>query len=235
MTTSNITIYELNRDKIIAAAMRKLGVLAKGQSPDTEDLTNGMQALNAIIAEFQTLGMQLWSREDYTLTLVEDQSIYTIGLTQDVDIAFPLKVLDITLRNSSGGVLNMTSVAKSEFDLLSTQSTGIPNSYTYQPKINYGILSIWPKPDASAVDTYTCEITYQAPLQGFTLSTQTPHFPQEWQQALIYQLAWVLAPEYGKPLPDRNELKEEAKIHLDRALEGGTEEASFFFQVNRRY
>jgi hypothetical protein len=165
MTTSNQTIFELSRDNIIAAAMRKGGVLAKGQSPDSTDLANGQQALNAIIAEFQTLGMQLWARGDYTLTLVAGQSTYTFGVGQSVDIPFPYKILSVDLQNTSGGVLDLIPVAKSEFDLLSTTATGTPNSYMYQPKINLGILSIWPKPDASAVATYDCSITYQKPLQ----------------------------------------------------------------------
>jgi hypothetical protein len=62
MATSGTTVFELSRDSIISAALRKLGVLAQGSSPTTEDLTNGMQALNTLVSEYQTLGMPLWKR-----------------------------------------------------------------------------------------------------------------------------------------------------------------------------
>lgn len=235
MTTSNQTIYELDRDTIVKAAMRKVGALASGQTPSSQDYADAQVSLNALVAIFQKKhGMPLWAREDYTLTLVDGTASYTFGIGQTINIPFPLTVHGITLENSSGGKIDAIPVSKSEFDLLSTNASGTPNSYMYQPRVNYGVLSLWPTPDATAVSTYTCVITYQRPFEGFTASAETPDFPQEWQNALIYNLAYNLAPEYGLPKEDRLELKEAAKMYLEDAMDGSAENASLFFQVNRR-
>jgi hypothetical protein len=229
MATSNTTIFELTRDNIIAAAMRKCGALAQGQSPTAEDLTNGMQALNALVSEFQTLGMPLWKRTQYSLALIASTVSYTIGVGQTTNTAFPLKIQSAVIRDSSGSAQEVTQLARTEFNLLNTSSTGKPVQFTYQPFVNYGVLKVWPSPDQA----YTMEITYSKPVDGYTAATETPDFPQEWQNALIYGLAALLAPEYGVPINDRNDIRKQAETHLNIAQDFNFENASIFMQINR--
>jgi len=236
MTTSADTTYELTRNTIIEAALRKLHRLGKGVSADATALSTGMEALNALIAEYQTLGMHLWKRSEYGITLVASQQDYTIGVGQTINTAFPLKILGAWLQDSNGAAKqDLFQVARSEFDLLNDDATGKPVQFSYQPYINYGAISVWPKPDSTSASTYTMRIRYQKPFDGFTAAGETPDFPQEWQNALIYGLAVLLAPEYGIPLNDRTVLFKESEMHLQRALDGGAEETSLYFQIERRY
>jgi hypothetical protein len=228
MATSGDSTYEITRNQIIEAAMRKCGRLAKGQSADSTDLANGMLALNSVIAEFQTLGMSLWARTDTSVTLVAGQRDYTLTTP------FPLKMQKVVLETASGGAMReLFPTAYQDFRLLNTESTGVPVCYTYQPKINTGTLSLWPLPDSTSVSTYTLQLTYQRAFEGFTTAGETPDFPQEWQNALIYNLAVSLASEFGVPLEDRKLLLQEAERHLNNALQGSAEEASFYFMVDR--
>ena len=231
MTTSNTTIFELSRDSIIAAAMRKCGVLAKGASPDAEDLTNGMQALNSLVSLFQTEGMPLWKRTQYSLSLVDGTNSYTIGVGQTTNTAFPLKIHSALIRDSSGSAQEVIQLDRTAFNLLNTSSEGKPVQFTYQPFINYGVVKVWPTPDAS----YTMELTYTKPVDGYTSASETPDFPQEWQNALIYGLAVLLAPEYGVPLNDRSVLEKQAQKYLDIAKDFNFENTSLFMQPNREH
>lgn len=235
MATSNDTTYELTRDQIISAAMRKCGRLAKGQSPDATDLANAQIALNSLIAELQTLGMPLWARKNLTITLVAGNRLYTIGEGQAIDTPFPLKIYGAWIETINGGAMReLEAIAYKDFRNLNTETTGTPLLYSYQPQINKGTISLWPIPTSTDVSTYSLQITYQSPFQGFTSASETPDFPQEWQNALIYNLAVLLAPEYGVPLDDRKELKQEAKMHLDAAIEGSGEDSSIYFQRDER-
>lgn len=231
MTTSNQTIYELTRDNIIAAAMRKIGALALGQTPTAEDLTNGQQALNALVSEFQTMGMPLWKRVQYSLSTVINTNSYTFGVGQTVNTPFPLKIDSVILRLTGGSAQDIIPCSRTDFNLLNSSSTGKPVQYTYQPFVNSGTLILWPKPDA----VYTIELTYREGIDGFTAAGETPDFPQEWQNALIYGLAELLSPEYGVPLNDRSTLRKEAERHLDIAQNFNYENVSVFFGVDRRY
>lgn len=231
MTTSGQTIIEMNRNGICAAALRKIGAISLGQSPSSTEITNASEALNNLIAEFQTMGMPLWARLDYVVPMVSNQTSYTIGDGQAVDTPFPLKILQAwTVVSTGGGIQEMWPNAIDVFNRLPTGGTsGIPSQYNYQPFINYGVLRVWPAPDATTVAGRDLHISYMAPFEGFTAANETPYFPREWNNALIYGLADLLAPEYGVPLEDRSTFKREAKDHRELALDFGMENASLTF------
>lgn len=238
MTTSGVTTTQMSRDTIVAAALRKVGALAQGQTPTTEDYTNGTEALNNLVAEFQTMGMTLWAMLTSNITMVASQETYTIGVGQTINQAFPLKVLSAWTEPTAGGgrqTLNEESVNDFYLLPLNSGSTGTPVKFMYQPFINYGKLHLWPSPDTSAASDRTLTISYLAPFEDFVSSADSPYFPKEWNNALIYGLANLLAPEYGLPLQDRGMLAKEADKHLEIALDFGTENASMYFQPEVRW
>lgn len=234
MSTSNSTLWEMTRNQLIEAAMRKLSVLAKGQTPDIEDYINGTLALNAVVAELQTVGMPLWARNEYTLPLVVSQATYTIGIGQTTNTAFPLKLQQAVLVNTTSlSTLDMEIISIYDYNQLSPlASTGTPVQVVYQPLINYGKLTVWPTPDASAATNNTIKLVYQQPFDDFVSSTDTPDFPKEWHQTIIYKLALALAPEYGIPLGDQGMLVQMADKHEEKALSFGTDMSSIYFQVS---
>lgn len=230
MTTSGQTILELGRDDIIKAAMRKAQVLAKGQTPDSEDLLNANQALNNLVAEFRTFGMPLWARTEYTLTLVDDLDTYTFGVGQTENTPYPLRIHQAIIRDTTSlSDIDMTQMSVYDFNLLPSSSQGSPVNFTYQPKINLGTLKIWPTPDATIASTKEIILTYSRPFEYFVDDTDTPDFPEEWKNALIYGLAVLISDEYGLPLKDKTYLGQQAKEHLATALASGVEESSIYF------
>jgi hypothetical protein len=232
MTTSGQTLFELNRDDIVTASLRKIGALAKGQVPDAEDLTNGTQALNALVAEFQTMGMPLWKRNEYTLTFSATNT-YTIGVGQTTNTPYPVKIDSAILRRSGGSAQDMWQRSRDDFNLLNTSSTGTPVEFTYQPYINYGVLKVWPTPDATNIANSSMEITYRSPIEGFVSATDTPDLPKEWQNALIYGLADLLAPEFGVPIQDQAGFINRAKNHLDIATNWNFDGTSMYIQPRK--
>lgn len=232
MSTSGITTTEMTRDTLAYAALRKLGVMAQGQTPTTEEYRDATEALNNLIAQFQTMGMPLWARKSYVLTMVANQASYTIGVGQTNNTAFPLKILQAwTEPTSGGGRQPLEPIAIYDYNLLptTTSQAGTPSQYSYQPNINYGVFKLWPAPDANTVATRTLTLSYQAPFEVFSASGDTPYFPREWNNALIYGAAALLAPEFGLPLNDRSQLEQQAAKHLMIALDFGLEEAPITF------
>jgi hypothetical protein len=213
--------------------MRKIGALAKGQTPDSEDLTNGMVAINSVISELQGQGLLIWKRNEVSVTLTSNRT-YTIGIGQTVNVAFPLRIETAWLvTTASGQRQELDILGRAEFSRLNALTTGNPVSISYQPKTNLGILSVWPIPDSTVQSNNTILLSCRTPLEGFTSASETPDLPQEWQNALIYGTAVSLAPEYGVPLNDRNMLLKEYQMHLDMAITATQgEDESVFFQVD---
>lgn len=232
MTTSGITIIEMTTTTIVAAALRKIGAIALGQTPTAIETTNATEALNNLVGEFQTLGMPLWAEKNLVVPMVAGQSQYIIGVGLVVNSAFPLKVLQAWTVDKSGG--SKQQLYPNSIDVFNrlpqnTSSSGYPSQYMYQPKINFGELNLWPTPDATTVANKTLTINYIAPFEGFSFISSTPYFPREWNNALVYGLAALLAPEYGVPLNDRGFLNKEAMEHREMALDFGLENASITF------
>lgn len=230
MTTSSTYSYQLTRNQIIESALRKLGVLAEGQTPSTQNYSDGMMALNTVISQLRAVGMPLWARFEYTFT--PTTGTYTIGTGMTLDTPFPVKLFQ-AFRTESNAKIPMELVAREDFNILPTTSTGSPIKINYQPFVNYGSLSFWPAP--TSTNTATVTLVYQRPYQYFTTSTETMDFPEEWYNAIIYHLAVRLAPEWGVPLPDRQMLMQEAKMYTEDAAMVGQEDGSFFVQPERSW
>ena len=229
MTTSASYSYQLTRNQIIESALRKLGVLAEGQTPSTQNYADGSMALNTVISQLRAVGMPLWARSEYTFT--PTTSTYTIGTGMTLATPFPVKLLQ-AFRTDTGAKIPLEIVAREDFNILPTSSNGSPIKINYQPFVNYGTISLWPTP--ASTNTATITLVYQRPYQYFTASTETMDFPEEWYNAIIYHLAVRLAPEWGVPLPDRQMLMQEAKMYTEDAAMVGQEDGSFFVMPERR-
>lgn len=232
MATSGNTIKLLTRDDIINAALRKLVVLSEGVTASAAQITNGAEALNIIVSEFRTFGMQVWARTSLDVPLVAGQSTYVFGVGQAINVPYPTYIYDITLHvgPAFASQIELNPKAIVDFNLLPTGSSGTPVSYTYQPITNIGMLRLWPTPDTSVpVGTYMTVI-YQRPIEVFDVAADNPDFPQEWGNALIYTLALALSDEYGQPEAKKSWLEKQADRHLATALSTANEQGSVFFQ-----
>lgn len=234
MATSGITVNQLSRDTIINAALRKCQILQEGQSANSTQLTTGAEALNALVTEFVSIGMPIWKRTDRDITLVNAQSTYTIGVGQTINGAYPTHLLQARLSiTGSDSIQDMNILADFDFKLLPSGSDGTPVNVSYKPQINLGTVSVWPTPDSSVPAGSLLKITYTTPFEIFNAAGDTPDFPQEWNNALIYGLASLLADEYALSIQDKQWIDRQAEKHISTALANGAEDASWFFQINR--
>lgn len=231
MTTSGITTFNLSRDAIIAAALRKLAVISKGQSAETLDITNASEALNVMLKTFQTKGMPLWAIKETSIPLTATR-IYSVGIGKTLNIPAPLKIIQAYIKDNLTGYsypLNIQTHYNYNITNPVSTDTGVPVNLKYEPGNQDGIIYLWPTPDTYSITNRQVVISYQRPFEDMVSAVDTIDFPQHWLEAVIYGLASRLAPEYGLPLPDRGDLRNEAKYFLDEALSFGTEEGSLYF------
>lgn len=231
MPTSNSYDWKLNRSQVITAALRKLAVLPSGGTASSAQLSDGGEALNALLKAFHADGMPLWAITSYSFTTTSGTNSYTLGVGQTLDTVAPLKVIQAfkSLPGEAQTPLNIYT----RYDFMNLPSlstiTGTPISLYYQNNgdaTQTGIVKLWPIPNDS---TTSVTIHYQRPFTDMDGATDDLDFPNYWTQAIIYNLAWALAPEFGIPPTDRNILAQEARYWKDQALGYGTEEGSLFF------
>lgn len=117
----------------------------------------------------------------------------------------PLKVLDIRRRtgynNISSGVssevdLNLTLLPHSTYYGMPVKgSPGDPTQAYYQPNLLSGDLYLWPRPNDGSTRIV---FTYERIIEDMDQITDNFDFPDEWLEALTYQLAVRLARPFGK-------------------------------------
>lgn len=231
MATSGITTNQLTRNQFIEAGLRTLGVLALDQTPEATMYTTGLVKLNALLGTYRTLGMSLWARSTQAIPLTASTSSYTIGSSQTVNTPYPIHLYQAYRVDTGSDVrIPMEIVPNFNYNLFPATAGGRPIQITYQPKINQGVIQVWPTPDTDAETNSTVYIVYQRPFEYFNASTDTLDMPEEWVLPLIYDLAVLMAPEYGIPLQDRSTLMKEAAQYRQAALDNGTEDGALFFQ-----
>lgn len=243
MPTSNSYDFTSTRDSIISAAFRKIGALGDYESISTEKLNAGIAALNPMIKTLAARGMPLWAITEQYINLSEwsTSATRTIGPGAQINQSVkPLKILQairrdvIDVNNPVDVPLNIYTYENYQ-NLSSKNSTGAPVHLFYQPLAYTGNITLWPRPDTYWQTNGQLYIRYHRPFQDFDTSTDEPDFPVEWHEALIYQLAVRLSPEYGLSLNERLALKKEADDILEDALNFGTEEGSLFIMPERRW
>ena len=241
--------YSINRDQIIALALRKLGVLEIGDTPDSGSVANAAMSLNLLLKQFSTDGLKLWKVSELIVPLTANQSSYTLGgagsalmydaLAPTVAITDkPLKILQGFYRNTQATPNIDTPVllvSKQEYNVLGSKfSTGTANTIFYDVRKTNGILYVYLTPDSNAQTNLQMHLVAQMPINDISLATEIPDFPNEWMNCLVWNLADQLALEYGVPMNHRQEIANKAAMYKAQLVDWDVEAYSTFFQPDFR-
>lgn len=234
MALSGSANYSVTRNDLVKGALRICGALAQGETPTADQYTEGYEALNLMIKAFIADGMQLWAIKQHSVTLTSTVNTYRIGEGQTVNIAKPLRIIQAYFHNGTTNVdVPMTLLTREEYNRLGNKTTpGNPNQFYYDPQRTYGDLYLYPTPDGTAASG-SVTIVYQKPFDDVESDSDEMDFPYEWFEALKFNLALRLAPEYGVPTEQYSMIRSLAKESKDAALNFGAEEGSFSFEPFR--
>lgn len=110
-------------------------------------------------------------------------------------------------------------------------AAGPVNQVYYQPTLTNGTLFVWP---ANAGGDDKLILICQPLVDDFDAASDNPHFPIEWGNAIVWNLAVEIAPEYGVSVRDRLALKAEANGKLETVLDYDVENASVIIGMECR-
>lgn len=250
MATSGTYTYFPSVAIIINEAFSKIN-----RRGDFETLTagtprydQGLQTLNPLIKSNAAMGMPIWQIEELVIACSSLTSVsgVTIGVGGTLNTVMPQKVIQAVRRYNYANPPGFIDVSMEIYThdyyntLANKESTGAPLGLFFQPlgpaNSNYGRIKVWPLPSSDWVTNGEVVITYQRPVQDVgATSTFNLDFPDYWQNALIYQLAYALAPNYGIDINLRQALKQDMQDEVNKALSFMTEEGSISFQPRAQW
>lgn len=232
MSTSGTTGYTSDALTIIKGALRLVGAISQGETPTTNQTSEAMEALNMMTKSLAVKGLPLWVIDNVVITTVAGTASYNVGLGQTVNVPKPLKVTQAFYTRGDVDV-PIRLVTRDEYENLGNKtSQGTPSTLYYEPLRDYGVVHLFPVPDSTPP---VVTIIGQHHIQDFSVSTNTPDFPQEWFEALKYGLAVRLAGEYGLNIQARSLLIREAERYMEEVLAFTQEEGSLYFMADKRY
>lgn len=198
---------------IIKRSMQKAGILTKTEVPSSDEANDALQELNAMLSSWSNESMLAYVRvlENFPLT---GATSYTIGPSQTFNTARPVVIISAYVRQ---GITDepVEVITDEQYDAIPDKSSqGAPYWLNYSNGYPTGTIKLYPVGDSS----YTLYIRSEKTLGSFTLH-QDVEYPPGWEDAIVYNLAIRLAPEYGQQIdPLILELADQTKASIQRAI-----------------
>lgn len=130
-----------------------------------------------------------------TAALTDSASAGNYVYSYQTKMIRPLRILDGFLRQAAGGNdIPVMILSREEYNRFGMkQSIGSPIQLYYDPQENTGYLYMYPVFPTCDQIMY---IQFQSPIEDIGSTSEDFDLPQEWAQALTWQLAYLLAPKY---------------------------------------
>lgn len=222
MAVSGVITFALSGSELVLEARRKAGIQPSEEPMEAHELTEGFTALNMMLKAWQTDGVMYWSMTEGTLALVQGTASYIFGTAG----AFTTRIFDlIDMRiNRGGNDLPMWELSREDYYALPNKtSQGYPTQWFFDRQRDNGTLYVWPAPDVTAG---TLKFTYRRVLNDIVGNADSLDLPQEWYEALVYNLADRLLENYNMA-NDRITAKALASYKLVKDFDVGEGAGSF--------
>jgi hypothetical protein len=195
-------------------AYRKIGVVAEDEPMTADQAKTGLREFNRMLRSWQNYGHNLWIEERYTLTPTTAAS-YTLTVR-------PMRISSVRLKQN-GIEMPIAGITRQEYDAYPDKaSVGVPSCYHFERLRASAKIYLWPV--FASVSSETIEITYEREFEEADDLSDGPDTPGEWENAIVYSLAVLLAPNHAKEPP-----VDMAAGFLQQALAADREGSVFLF------
>lgn len=189
MTTSGTTNWTPDLGECFEEAFERAGLeLRSGY-----DLKTARRSLNFLLTEFANKGLNLFTVNSGTITLVPGQKTYTYA---DGLPANAVDYIEHVCRTTSGGIptdISLNRISVSTYANIPTKDqTGRPYQIYVNRAVNSPEITLWPVPDSST--TYTLAYWYLKRIDDATNPvSQTLEIPFRFYNAIVAGLAYHIA------------------------------------------
>lgn len=189
---------EVTAQVLINSAYRKLGAINSIDGPTPEQTADALVALNSMLGA--------WSTRDFFVPVLTSESFatsatvsYTMGSGGTASSVRAKKIIAGFIRDSSNVDFPLEIKKFDEYQTISVKTnTGMPSQLFYNPTYPVGYIYLDRVPDAA----YTIYIDSLKALSNLAAASTTVELPDEYKEAIIYNLSVRLAPEIPLPVPN---------------------------------
>ena len=222
MATSGTATFNLDLVELVEEAFERCG----SELRTGYDLKTARRSLNLLFADWANRGVNMWTFEQGSITLIPGQATYTLP-------ADTVDLLEHVIRTGAGNAATQADLTITRISV-STYAT-IPNKLTQARPIQVWIerlqpaptITVWPTPDAS--QTYTFVYWRMKRIDDAGDGTNTMAVPFRFIPCMVAGLAYYLALKLPNAMDRLMVLKQQYDEAWQMAAEEDREKASVRF------
>lgn len=224
MATSGSTDFTMNARQIITRAFRLTKIIGGTEDPTADQAETGEEVLNLLL--------KTWSAQEHLWIVTEGSQALTGGQAS-YSIAAARRMLSVRRRISSIDTPMQELSRQEYYDLPNKSQQGMPINWYFDPQRATRTLYLWLTPSTATASTTTIHFTYLRVIEDIDALENDPDVPQEWLEALIYNLAARLGPEFGADENALPRIEARAAALLSDLSSQDQEMASLYLQPSR--
>lgn len=181
--------------------MRKLGALASGETPTSEEYADGLEALQVMLRSWAAEKIIVHASTKESFTLTSGTYLYTWGTGGTFSSVRPNQLTGAYILDSGGTSYPVELISEGRYRQITVKATS-GRSYVlfFQPTFPLANVYLFPVPDA-AESLYIDSVKPFTETSSFAAVTDTLVLPVNYEESVIYNLAVRLGPEFGKAVP----------------------------------
>lgn len=198
---------------VVTGSLRLLGVYGAGDTPEPEDLADGLITLNEMLNDWNSQHLAVYVIVNRILPLTATTGIYTIGPGGTFDYPRPVKIESAGIIQSNGLRTDLKLDTSAEWGMIPEKTVAgrLPLRMYNNNDYPLAALRFWPVPSQNCqLDLYAWD-----ELEDALILTDDFDLPPGYLRAVRYNLAVAIAPEYGRdPGPVVVGIAQESKASL---------------------
>jgi hypothetical protein len=185
--------FSLNAGQIIARAYRKIGVLARGQVPTSDQTYAGLEALNLMLKAWQADGINLYRQTQLAISIPAGVGMVEI-VPQCIGVEDCRWVTNVDTTSQFERPIGRFTYQ--EYMSLPNKNQAVPSgpsAWMFDRQISESNLWFWPQ----ATNGGQINATVARIANDVNAVTDPVDVPQEWQEGTVYSLADRILDEAG--------------------------------------
>lgn len=202
---------------IITGALRLIGVASEAETPSAYQITTGLEALNELVDQWNAEQNTVFYQKTVSAIVPAGSQSFTIGPGGLIDVpSRPAVIIAASAQTQNdSSSYNLSVISGTDWIQINdkTSSSTRPSCIYLDGSWPIATVKLFPVPTESVQIEILCNHTIDP---GMTLDTSIT-FPPAFAQALRFNLALVLAPEYGRevlPTVERQAIKAKHSITM---------------------
>ncbi len=180
---------------IIDRSLRLIGQIGAGLSPTADETADALEALNAMLGAWRNDRLMAYAIQTQDITVSASDTNVTVGPSGDLVTTRPVAI-EGAYAVVDDMTYNVRILNEQEFAAIPDKTAQSDWPDRIWPQMSFPDVTIYLYPIPTT--TSTLRILTRVPVSSFASAGTTVSLPPGWEDALAYNLAVRIAPEYER-------------------------------------